>query len=170
MPSSRLPARAPPTSRLQLNLLDTEDDALSSTTDSSSPLSPSTASIAPSHTTSHHSHASHVPPPLPPNPALLALRTRLHSKLSHHLHSLTASAQAELSKLDMYEIDLLKGEPAILDEMQRLQVVRGVCENVRDRYKVVVEEAEKRLAEYEQRGEGPEVDEIVCSSTVVYNQ
>lgn len=72
--------------------------------------------------------------------------------------------------MDMYEVDLLKGEPAILDEMQRLEVVRGVCENVRDRYRAVVEEGEKRLREYEARGDGPEVDEIVCSSTVVYNQ
>lgn len=72
--------------------------------------------------------------------------------------------------MDMYEMDLLKGEPAILDEMQRLEVVRGVCENVRERYRAVVEEGEKRLRDYEARGEGPEVDEIVCSSTVVYNQ
>lgn len=57
-----------------------------------------------------------------------------------------------------------------MDEMQRLEVVRGVCENVRARYKAVVEEGEKRLREYEARGDGPEVDEIVCSSTVVYNQ
>ena len=72
--------------------------------------------------------------------------------------------------MDLYEMDLLKGEPAILDEMQRLEVGRGVCENVRDRYRSVVEEGEKRLRDYEARGEGPEVDEIVCSSTVVYNQ
>ncbi|KAM0756437.1 hypothetical protein T439DRAFT_376628 [Meredithblackwellia eburnea MCA 4105] len=111
-----------------------------------------------------------IPPPRPPNPELLAIRTRLHSKLSHSLASLSARTNAEMERMEILETDLLKGEPAILDEMQRLEVVRTVCENVRDRYKAVVAEGEKRLGEYEQRGDGPEVDEIVCSSTVVYNQ
>lgn len=35
---------------------------------------------------------------------------------------------------------------------------------------MIIGEAEGRLRAYEARGEGPEVDEIVCSSTVVYNQ
>lgn len=119
---------------------------------------------------SFHSPASPAAPPRPPNPELLALRTRLHSKLSHALSFLSAQTDAELGRLDLLETDLRKGEPAILDEMQRLQAVRGVCENVRDRYKAVVAEGEVRLSDYLARGEGPEVDEIVCSSTVVYNQ
>lgn len=72
--------------------------------------------------------------------------------------------------MSLLSLDLAKGEPAILDEMQRLNAVKEVCQAVRDRYLLVVEEGEKRLGEYEGRGEGPEVDEIVCSSTVVYNQ
>jgi ESCRT-I complex subunit TSG101 len=72
--------------------------------------------------------------------------------------------------MNLLHMDLMKGEPAILDEMQRLNAVKSVCEAVRDRYESIVREGEMRLGEYEGRGEGPEVDEIVCSSTVVYNQ
>ncbi|KAK4053812.1 Suppressor protein stp22 of temperature-sensitive alpha-factor receptor and arginine permease [Microbotryomycetes sp. JL201] len=144
-------ARAP---RPIVNILDSDaDDSASS---EASPMSPSTTVIS--------------PPPIPPNPALLALRTRLHSKMTGALTGLANETQANLHQMDMYEADLLEGEPAILDEMQRLQIVRGVCENVRDRYKAIVREGEERLREYETRGDGPEPDEIVCSSTVVYNQ
>lgn len=114
--------------------------------------------------------SSSAAPPRPPNPELLAIRTRLHSKLNTALSSLEARTDTEMERMAVLEADLLKGEPAILDEMQRLDVVRGVCDNVRDRYQSLVNEGEKRLADYEMRGEGPEVDEIVCSSTVVYNQ
>lgn len=72
--------------------------------------------------------------------------------------------------MNLYAADLSQGEPAIVDEMQRLEAVKAVCGIVRARYAAVVEESERRLREYEARGEGPEVDEIVCSSTVVYNQ
>lgn len=115
-------------------------------------------------------HARSAPPPLPPNPAILALRAELHSKLTASLSTLHASTQTELHSLQLLHSDLSKGGPAIADEMQRLTVVRDVCENVRARYEAVVKEAEGRVREYENRGEGPEVDEIVCSSTVVYNQ
>lgn len=109
-------------------------------------------------------------PPRPPNPELLALRARLHAKLSSSLHALSSATDAQRSQLAILESDLLKGEPAIVDEMQRLEAVRAVCDTVRARYEAVVSEAEGRLGEYERRGDGPEVDEIVCSSTVVYNQ
>jgi len=65
--------------------------------------------------------------------------------------------------------DLLKGEPAIRDEMQRLEAVKSVCENVRDRYRDVITQAEANLEKVRGR-QDEEVDELVCSTTVVYNQ
>lgn len=110
------------------------------------------------------------PPPRPANPELLAIRSRLHAKMTHAMGSLQARTDQEIEQMARWEGDLLKGEPAVLDEMQRLEAVRGVCQVVKDRYRDVVGAGEARLADYEVRGEGPEVDEIVCSSTVVYNQ
>ncbi|KAL8283153.1 hypothetical protein RQP46_005931 [Phenoliferia psychrophenolica] len=156
-----LPSPSKP-SRLSLNFLDGPEDMLSD--HNSSP----TSTLASS---SHQQQQQSQGPPLrPPNPELLAIRTRLHSKLTGQLSLLEAKTDETMDNMAMLEVDLLKGEPAILDEMQRLEVVRTVCENVRDRYKDLVAAGEARLAEYEQRGDGPEVDEIVCSSTVVYNQ
>ncbi|SCZ97415.1 BZ3500_MvSof-1268-A1-R1_Chr4-2g07199 [Microbotryum saponariae] len=114
--------------------------------------------------------AAAPPPPRPTNPALLALRQQLLDKLSHSLHALQIQTHEELQHQNVLRGDLLKGEPAMVDEMQRLQVVKTVCETVEGRYAKVVEEAEKRLGEYQSKGEGPEVDEIVCSSTIVYKQ
>lgn len=151
----------------RLNILDDEDDYTSS-------ISPTPASAygnpVPSTSDSPRQTPSQPAPPRPPHPELLALRVRLHAKLTSHLQTLATETDAQRAQLDVLDSDLLKGEPAILDEMQRLQAVRGVCENVRGRYEAVVREAEGRVREYEARGEGPEVDEIVCSSTVVYNQ
>lgn len=75
-----------------------------------------------------------------------------------------------MEQFGLLEQDLVKGNPAIVDEMQRLEAVKSVCDSVRERYRGVITEAEARLRELERRGSGPEVDEIVCSSTIVYNQ
>ncbi|KAK4058834.1 Suppressor protein stp22 of temperature-sensitive alpha-factor receptor and arginine permease [Microbotryomycetes sp. JL221] len=151
------PARGSRGPRPVVNILDSDEN-----TQETSTLSAGGSNVPSGHNT--------APPPVPPNPAMLALRNRLHAKLSAAMNKLTQEAQSQLHQMDMYESDLLKGEPAILDEMQRLTIVKQVCANVRDRYKTVVEEGEKRLQEYEHRGDGPEPDEIVCSSTIVYNQ
>lgn len=98
------------------------------------------------------------------------MRAQLHAKLSHALAQLTASTHEQMNQLSLIEADLRLGEPAIADESQRLEAVRGVCNNVRDRYAEVIQQGEKRLAEYRTKGEGTEIDEIVCSTTVVYNQ
>ncbi|GAA5949116.1 hypothetical protein JCM10213_007096 [Rhodosporidiobolus nylandii] len=142
-----------------LNILDATDDL----------PSPSSASSSPSAASFAHGAAG-VPPPVPPNPTLLALRTRVHSKLCSSLSTLGQSVAAELQQLDLLRADLEKAQPAIEDEMARLEAVRAVSGGVRDRYEAVVREGEKRLGEYEARGEGPEVDEVVCGSTVVYVQ
>ncbi|GAA6004964.1 uncharacterized protein JCM10292_002578 [Rhodotorula paludigena] len=151
----KLTAHAP----APLNILDLADDELASHT-GTSPSSASTVSAG----------AAGAPPPVPPNPALLALRTRVHSKLSSALASLAGSVEHELQQLDLLRVDLEKAQPAIEDEMARLEAVRSVCEGVRARYAEVVDKAEGRMREYEARGEGVEVDEIVCGSTVVYVQ
>lgn len=65
--------------------------------------------------------------------------------------------------------DLLAGEPAIRDEMGRLEAVRDVCITVATRLRSVVQEAETNIAELKRKGD-PEVDELVCSTTIVHNQ
>lgn len=147
-----------------LNILDAAEEEEEALSVPGSPASPS-STVAPS-----RHHPPDAPPPVPPNPALLALRTRVHSKLSSALSSLAASSAAHLSQLDLMQTDLEKAVPAIEDEMARLEAVRSVCGAVRARYAEVVEAAEGRMREYEQRGEGVDVDEIVCGSTVVYTQ
>lgn len=174
-------AAAPPK---PVNILDAADDDLDS---NAPPSSPSTvadphaaaASVAGSDSISNvgggggggaRGAPSQAPPPVPPNPALLALRTRVHSKFTSALTHLAHSTEAELARLDLMRVDLEKAQPAIEDEMARLEAVRSVCAGVRDRYAQVVGEAQQRMREYEARGDGVEVDEIVCGSTVVYTQ
>ena len=171
-PQRRPIAAATKPKHTPLNILDlADDDALSVP---GSPSSPSTVSTGPAPSANGHgtssSSTTSAPPPVPPNPALLALRTRVHSKLSSALSHLASTSAAHLAQLDLMRVDLEKAVPAIEDEMARLEAVRSVCETVRGRYEGVVGEAEGRLREYEARGEGVDVDEIVCGSTVVYTQ
>ncbi|BGP29914.1 Suppressor protein stp22 of temperature-sensitive alpha-factor receptor and arginine permease [Rhodotorula toruloides] len=163
VPAARTARKARPAKATPLNILDAADDDLAS------PSSASPSSIA-SPTSVSVVGGPAAPPPVPPNPALLALRTRVHSKLVSSLTTLAHSTEAELSQLDLMRVDLEKAQPAIEDEIARLEAVRSVCLGVRDRYAEVVDQAEGRLREYEARGEGVEVDEIVCGSTVVYTQ
>ena len=155
------------TRKARVNILDDEDGYSSI---SATPVSAYGTPVPSSADSPRQTASAAPPPPRPPHPELVAIRARLHAKLTASLQNLGAETEVQRVQLDVLEGDLLKGEPAILDEMQRLQAVRGVCENVKGRYEAVVREAEGRMREYEQRGDGPEVDEIVCSSTVVYNQ
>ncbi|GAA6016601.1 hypothetical protein JCM11491_006011 [Sporobolomyces phaffii] len=163
--SARRHAAPAPSISSSVNILDAADEDLASPS-SVVPTSPSSAS-----TTKQDAPAHVAPPPVPPNPAVLALRTRLHSKLSSALSTLHAeTTKNHLEPLSLMHSDLLKAVPAIEDEMARLRAVRDVCLSVRDRYETVVNEGEKRMAEYERKGDGVDVDEIVCGSTVVYTQ
>lgn len=74
-----------------------------------------------------------------------------------------------MQRLQTTQVDLLAGEPAIRDEMARLEAVRDVCTVVRDRYKMTVQSAEGNVSELRKKGD-PEVDELICSTTIVYNQ
>ncbi|KAH9818488.1 UEV domain-containing protein [Melampsora americana] len=109
------------------------------------------------------------PPPRPPNPALLALRNSVHSKFQNELSNLNSSLTFEHGQLMVLQHDLLKGEPAILDEIARLEAVKEVCVGVGYRYESLVSDLKQRVQELRERKLVP-VDELVCSNTVLYNQ
>jgi len=108
-------------------------------------------------------------PPRPPNPELLRLHTEVHEKLKTELNSLTQALAHDAERLRVHQADLLVGEPAIKDEMARLQAVRTVCRSVADRTRQAVQKAEANIAELRRKGD-PEVDELVCATTIVHNQ
>nr|GAT58716.1 UEV-domain-containing protein [Mycena chlorophos] len=109
------------------------------------------------------------PPPRPPNPELLRLQAAVHSKLTAELASLQHAMTVDADRLRAHQADLLAGEPAIRDEMARLEAVRDVCRTAAGRMRSTVETAERNVAELRAKNE-PEVDELVCSTTIVHNQ
>ncbi|KIY64936.1 UEV-domain-containing protein [Cylindrobasidium torrendii FP15055 ss-10] len=108
-------------------------------------------------------------PPRPPNPELLRLHCQVHDKLTSELASLGQAFALDAERLRAQQSDLLLGEPAIRDEMARLEAVRDVCRNVAGRYQMTVDQVERNIAEMRRKGD-PEVDELVCSTTIVHNQ
>ncbi|KAJ6630765.1 UEV domain-containing protein [Mycena sp. CBHHK59/15] len=108
-------------------------------------------------------------PPRPPNPELLRLHASVHAKLSAELASLGHALALDGERLRAHQADLLAGEPAIRDEMGRLEAVRDVCRTAAARTRTAVGAAERNVAELRRRGT-PEVDELVCSTTIVHNQ
>lgn len=108
-------------------------------------------------------------PPRPPNPELLRLHDSVHAKLSSELASLRQAMALDAERLRANQTDLLAGEPAIRDEMARLEAVRDVCRGVGERMKTVVEQATSNVADLKRRGD-PSVDELVCSTTIVHDQ
>ncbi|KAJ7172514.1 UEV domain-containing protein [Mycena filopes] len=108
-------------------------------------------------------------PPRPPNPELLRLHAAVHAKLSSELASLGHALALDAERLRAHQADLLAGEPAIRDEMGRLEAVRDVCRTAAGRMRVAVEAAERNVADLKAKS-NPEVDELVCSTTIVHNQ
>lgn len=108
-------------------------------------------------------------PPRPPNPELLQLHAHVYQKITSELASLSQAMALDAERLRAHQKDLLAGEPAIRDEMARLEAVRDVCQNVAGRLRTVVTDGERNVAELRRRGD-PEVDELVCSTTIVHNQ
>ncbi len=145
--SAPAPAPRPPVSIPPPDLLDAEDDD-------------STLSVAPTRAPA---------PPRPPNPELVRLHDQVHAKLSSELASLSQAMALDAERLRAHQTDLLAGEPAIRDEMARLEAVRDVCRGVSGRTRAVVEDAERNVAELKRKGD-PDVDELVCSTTIVHNQ
>ncbi|KAJ7582749.1 UEV domain-containing protein [Mycena floridula] len=113
--------------------------------------------------------ASNSLPPRPPNPELLHLHAQVHHKLSSELASLAQVMHLDAERLRAQQADLLLGEPAIRDEMGRLEAVGDVCRNVAGRLKQTVNQADQNVAELRRKGD-PEVDELVCSTSIVHNQ
>ncbi|KDQ60859.1 hypothetical protein JAAARDRAFT_190995 [Jaapia argillacea MUCL 33604] len=110
-----------------------------------------------------------VVPPRSMNPELVRLRAQVHAKLQSELSALVQVMSLDGDRLRAHQVDLLAGEPAIRDEMARLEAVRDVCRTVASRFKGVVEHAEKNVSELRRKGD-PEVDELICSTTIVHNQ
>ena len=108
-------------------------------------------------------------PPRPPNPELVHLHHQVHAKLSSEVASLAQAMALDGERLRAHQNDLLAGEPAIRDEMARLEAVRDVCRSVSARVCAVVEGAERNVAELKRKGD-PDVDELVCATTIVHNQ
>ena len=111
----------------------------------------------------------HQAPPRPPNPELLQLHSRLHDKFKSELNSLSQALLSDAERLRTLQTDLLDGEPAIRDEMGRLEAVRDVCRTVGGRLVDTVSRAEKNVTELRRRGD-PDIDEMVCATTIVHNQ
>lgn len=110
-----------------------------------------------------------VAPPRPPNPELLRLHALVHDKIASELASLSHVMLLDGERLRAQQTDLLAGEPAIRDEMARLEAVRDVCNNVSSRLRNTVDQGERNIAELRRKGD-PEVDELVCSTSIVHNQ
>ena len=109
------------------------------------------------------------PPPRPANPELLQLQKQVQEKFAAEFSSLSRAMAVDAERLRAQQADLLAGEPAIHDEMARLAAVKDVCLNVAGRMRISIEHAERNMAELRRKGD-PEVDELVCSTTIVHNQ
>ncbi|EIW60466.1 UEV-domain-containing protein [Trametes versicolor FP-101664 SS1] len=91
------------------------------------------------------------------------------STLAGELASLSQAMAIDAERLRAHQADLLAGAPALRDEMARLEAVRDVCRGVAARLGAVVGAGERSVAELKRKGD-PEVDELVCSTTIVHNQ
>lgn len=108
-------------------------------------------------------------PPRPPNPELLQLHAEIQDKLGSEFASLSQALALDAERLRAHQSDLLSGEPAIRDEMARLEAVRDVCRGVSERLGHVVTQGEANIADLRNKGDPP-VDELLCSTTIVHNQ
>ncbi|WVF70517.1 hypothetical protein IAT40_005307 [Kwoniella sp. CBS 6097] len=110
-----------------------------------------------------------VPPSKPPPPSLLHLHSILLPHLQASLPPLITSLHSTKTHLLERREDLVSGEPAIRDEMARLEAVRKVCDSTGRKLGDVVHAGEERIAELEGKGE-TSVDELVCGISIVHNQ
>ncbi|WVN85480.1 uncharacterized protein L203_100626 [Cryptococcus depauperatus CBS 7841] len=118
---------------------------------------------------SSSSHPPPLPPSKPPPPSLLHLHSILLPHLQTSLSLFLQSFQSSIEHLQARRDDLKTGEPAIRDEMARLEAVKKVCDSVGKRMEDVVHQGEARVVELEAKGEVG-VDELVCGISIVHNQ
>ncbi|WVR05945.1 hypothetical protein IAU60_002972 [Kwoniella sp. DSM 27419] len=110
-----------------------------------------------------------APPSKPPPPSLLHLHSILLPHLQASLPPLLSHLQSTRAHLLDRREDLVSGEPAIRDEMARLEAVKKVCDSTGRKLSEVVRAGDERIAELEARGE-TSVDELVCGISIVHNQ
>lgn len=103
------------------------------------------------------------------NPELQRLHDTIYQKIVGELQTFSNTVNEDQARLRGTQADLLQGEPAIRDEMARLVAVRDVCNSVAERLRGTVQTAESNVQELKRKGD-PEVDELVCSTAIVYNQ
>jgi ESCRT-I complex subunit TSG101 len=108
-------------------------------------------------------------PPRPMNPQVVALHAQVHEKFTNELNKFTAAMAKDTEGPRAAQSDLLSGEPAIKDEMARLESVKTVCKTVAGRLSAVVNAADAAIGEMKRKGD-PEVDELVCATNIVHNQ
>ncbi|KAG8941347.1 hypothetical protein FRC04_004593 [Tulasnella sp. 424] len=108
-------------------------------------------------------------PVRPMNPELMRLHESVRQKILAEFQSFSSTVTEDAERLRATQTSLLHGEPAIRDEMARLVAVRDVCKSVADRMRVTVQTGEANVQELKRKGD-PEVDELVCSTAIVYNQ
>lgn len=108
-------------------------------------------------------------PPRPPNPQTVQLHDTILNQLRSSLSLLSQSVADTTARQRAMQAELLMGPAAIKDESARLVAVRDVCRSVASRWRGVVTEGEKRIAEVRRRGE-VDVDEFVCATSIVGNQ
>lgn len=115
----------------------------------------------------------HAPPPVPPSkpppPSLLHLHSILLPHLNATLPPLLHHLQTTRAQLLERKEDLASGEPAVKDEMARLEAVKKVCDATGKKMEDVVRRGDERVRELEMRGE-ISVDEVVCGISIVHNQ
>ncbi|WWC66415.1 uncharacterized protein I206_100317 [Kwoniella pini CBS 10737] len=110
-----------------------------------------------------------IPPSKPPPPSLQHLHSILLPHLQASLPPLIHHLQSTRIHLLERKEDLESGEPAIKDEMSRLEAVKKVCDSTGKKLGDVVKSGEERINELEGKGE-ISVDELVCGISIVHNQ
>lgn len=97
------------------------------------------------------------------------MHAALHQKIQARLQHLRSTVGDSHHQLRLLVGDLDRGEPAIRDEMARLEAVRDVCKATGDGLEGAVIGGRKRVEELRERSE-PDVDGMICATSIVGNQ